>query len=108
MYRRAAMVLLPGEEDFGLVPVEAQACGTPVVALGRGGATETVVNGGTGVLTGEGVDAFAAGIRRVLDEPPSPAACRAQAERFSTERFVQQLLDAVMDMRQAAPEAVRW
>lgn len=37
MYRRAAMVLLPGEEDFGLVPVEAQACGTPIVALGRGG-----------------------------------------------------------------------
>jgi len=108
MYRRAAMVLLPGEEDFGLVPVEAQACGTPVVALGRGGATETVADGGTGVLTGEGVDAFAAGIRRVLDEPPSPAACRAQAERFSTERFVQQLLDAVMDMQTAAPGAVRW
>jgi glycosyltransferase involved in cell wall biosynthesis len=108
MYRRAAVVLLPGEEDFGLVPVEAQACGTPVVALGRGGATETVVDGGTGALTGEGVDAFAAGIRRVLDEPPLPAACRAQAERFSTERFVQQLLDAVMDMRLAAPGAVRW
>jgi hypothetical protein len=54
------------------------------------------------------VDAFAAGIRRVLDQPPPPAACREQAERFSTERFVQQLLDAVMDMRQAAPGAVRW
>jgi glycosyltransferase involved in cell wall biosynthesis len=108
MYRRASVVLLPGEEDFGLVPVEAQACGTPVVALGRGGATETVVDGGTGVLTGEGVDACAAGIRRMLDEPPSPAACRAQAERFSTERFVQQLIDAVMDMRDAAPGAVRW
>ncbi len=108
MYRRASMVLLPGEEDFGLVPVEAQACGTPVVALGRGGATETVVDGGTGALTGEGVDACAAGIRRMLDQPPDPSACRKQAERFSTERFVQQLIDAVMDMRQAAPGAVRW
>ncbi len=45
MYRTAALVLLPGEEDFGIVPVEAQACGTPVVALGRGGALETVVHG---------------------------------------------------------------
>ncbi len=108
LYRRAAVVLLPGEEDFGLVPVEAQACGTPVVALGRGGATETVVDGMTGALTGDGVDAFAAGIRRVLDRPPSPTACRGQAERFSTERFVQELTDAVIDVVQAAPEAVRW
>jgi glycosyltransferase involved in cell wall biosynthesis len=90
------------------VPVEAQACGTPVVALGRGGATETIVDGGNGALTGEGIEACAAGIRRVLDQPPSPDACRKQAERFSTERFVQQLTDAVMDLRQAAPEAVRW
>src|SRR5262249_51392537 len=48
-YQRAAVVLLPGEEDFGIVPLEAQACGRPVVALGRGGATETVVPGETGV-----------------------------------------------------------
>lgn len=108
LYRRASVVLLPGEEDFGLVPVEAQACGTPVVALGRGGATETIVDGVTGALTAEGVDAYAAGIRRVLDDPPASAACRAQAERFSTERFVQQLDDAVMDLQQAAPDAVRW
>ncbi len=108
LYRRASVVLLPGEEDFGIVPLEAQACGTPVVALGRGGATETVVDGVTGALTGEGVTAFAAGIRRVLDQPPSPMACREQAERFSTERFVQQLTDAILDVTQAAPEAVRW
>jgi glycosyltransferase involved in cell wall biosynthesis len=108
LYRRAAVVLLPGEEDFGLVPVEAQACGTPVVALGRGGATETVVDGTTGVLTGDGVEACAAGLRRVLDQPPAPEACRANAERFSTERFVQELTDAVIDLVQAAPEAVRW
>ncbi|BCS33698.1 glycosyl transferase family 1 [Luteitalea sp. TBR-22] len=108
LYRRAAVVLLPGEEDFGLVPVEAQACGTPVVAFGRGGATETIVDGQTGALTGEGVDALAGGIRRVLDRPPAPAACRAQAERFATERFVKELTDAVTDLRQAAPEAVRW
>lgn len=108
LYRQAAVVLLPGEEDFGLVPVEAQACGTPVVALGRGGATETVVDGVTGALTGDGVDAFAAGIRRVLDHPPGVEACRAQADIFSTERFVRELTHAVTDLLQAAPEAVRW
>ncbi len=50
LYRSAEVVLMPGEEDFGIVPLEAQACGTPVVALGRGGALETVVDGVTGVL----------------------------------------------------------
>ena len=43
LYRRCAALVFPGEEDFGIVPVEAQACGTPVIAFGRGGATETVV-----------------------------------------------------------------
>ena len=50
--RRCRALLFPGEEDFGIVPVEAQACGTPVIAFGRGGATETVIpwpkNGATG------------------------------------------------------------
>ena len=53
LYRHAAVVLLPGEEDFGIVPLEAQACGRPVVALGRGGALETVVPGETGLLVDE-------------------------------------------------------
>src|SRR6185503_6425799 len=41
--RRCRALLFPGVEDFGIVPVEAQACGTPVIALGQGGAIETVV-----------------------------------------------------------------
>ena len=59
LYRRARLMIMPGEEDFGIAAVEAQACGTPVVALGRGGALETVVDGRTGLffsaLTPEGV-----------------------------------------------------
>ncbi len=47
-YSRAAAVLFPSEDDFGIVPVEAMACGTPVVALDAGGARETVVHGLTG------------------------------------------------------------
>ena len=73
LYREAGVVLLPGEEDFGIVPVEAQACGRPVVALARGGALETVVDGVTGVLVAsESPEAFAAGIRRALDLPLGP------------------------------------
>src|SRR4051812_46568151 len=53
LYRRSGVTLLPGEEDFGIVPLEAQACGRPVVALGRGGALETVVPGETGLLVDE-------------------------------------------------------
>ena len=88
LYQRASVVLLPGEEDFGIVPVEAQACGRPVVALRRGGATETVIDGETGRL----VDAadpndFADAIRRVLDSRFDPQVIRRHAERFSRARF---------------------
>lgn len=50
LYRGCKALLFPGEEDFGLVPVEAMACGRPVIALGLGGAAETVVHGETGWL----------------------------------------------------------
>src|SRR4029077_3110479 len=65
LYRGAAVTLLPGEEDFGIVPVEAQACGSPVLAPRRGGALETVVADETGVLVDEpSAAAFADGISR--------------------------------------------
>src|SRR5262249_35573281 len=68
LYQRAAMVLLPGEEDLGIVLLEAQASGRPVVALGRGGAVETVLPGETGVLVDDATpQAFADGIRSALD-----------------------------------------
>src|SRR5204863_5815749 len=68
LYRRAAAVLLPGEEDFGIVPLEAQACGRPVVALGRGGATETVIHEETGLLVDEQTaEAFAAAIDQAMN-----------------------------------------
>jgi glycosyltransferase involved in cell wall biosynthesis len=50
LYQRARATLLPGVEDFGIVPLESQACGRPVVAQARGGATETVRDGETGVF----------------------------------------------------------
>jgi glycosyltransferase involved in cell wall biosynthesis len=88
LYRRAAAVLLPGEEDFGIAPVEAQACGTPVIALARGGALETVVDGVTGVLVDEPTpDAFAAGIARAKQLSFDPAVIRTHALKFDRAVF---------------------
>jgi glycosyltransferase involved in cell wall biosynthesis len=92
LYRQAVAVLLPGEEDFGIVPVEAMACGRPVVALGRGGARETVRDGVTGVLVdGEGphdsIDAFADAMALARRTSFDPAAIRAHAEQFGVRRF---------------------
>ena len=89
LYSQATAVLLPGTEDFGMVPVEAQACGTPVVAYGEGGACETVVDGETGVLVGEpSAAAFADGLERVRATRFDRAAIRTHAERFSRSQFV--------------------
>jgi glycosyltransferase involved in cell wall biosynthesis len=98
LYRETTAVLLPGTEDFGLVPVEAQACGTPVVALGHGGACETVQDGVTGVLVrGDSVEAFAEGLERVRSLKRDPDACRAHAERFSRAHFMTNFQHAVAE-----------
>ncbi len=88
VYQRATAVLLPGVEDFGIVPVEAQACGRPVIALARGGACETVVDGRTGVLVADPTEAaFAAGIDRVRQGRFDATVIRQHAVRFSRARF---------------------
>lgn len=88
LFRSAHAALLPGEEDFGIVPVEAQACGTPVIALGRGGALETVIDGMTGVHAAQpSAAAFAGAIARAERTTWDRAAIRANAERFSEAAF---------------------
>jgi glycosyltransferase involved in cell wall biosynthesis len=91
-YRQAGVVLLPGVEDFGIVPVEAQACGRPVVAVAEGGALETVVHGVTGALVpGTSPDDWAGAIRGALDARLPAEPIRLHALAFGRERFAQEI-----------------
>jgi glycosyltransferase involved in cell wall biosynthesis len=97
--RRAKAFVFAAEEDFGISVVEAQACGTPVIAYGKGGALETVLDGSHEQPTGmffptqtedaiiDAVEAFESGALSFR-----PADCRANAERFSNQRFREELL----------------
>jgi len=98
LYQSSAAVLMPGVEDFGIVPVEAQACGTPVIALAAGGALETIVDGETGMLVDQPTaDAFASAISRAVEHPVDRIAIRRNAERFSKGAFSRAFAAAVAD-----------
>jgi glycosyltransferase involved in cell wall biosynthesis len=84
----ARALLFPGEEDFGIVPVEAQAAGLPVIAYGVGGARETVRDGVTGVLfEPQTPEALAAAITRFEALALDPEAARENARGFGRGRF---------------------
>jgi len=89
LYRRCRFLVFPGEEDFGIVPVEAMACGLPVLAYRKGGATETVVEGETGVFY-DHQSADALNDARAAAERISwnPERIRARAEQFSQQHFI--------------------
>ncbi|HEX3692053.1 MAG TPA: glycosyltransferase [Solirubrobacteraceae bacterium] len=92
----ARALLFPGEEDFGIVPVEAQAAGLPVIAYGVGGATETVLDGVTGVLFDEQSErSLADAIERFEALSIDTAAVRGNAERFGRERFRSEMAGAI-------------
>ena len=96
LYAGARALVFPGVEDFGIVPVEAQAAGTPVVALGRGGALETVVAGETGIFFREQtVDALCGALEEFESRAWSAAACRASAARFGKARFLDGMRKAI-------------
>jgi glycosyltransferase involved in cell wall biosynthesis len=92
----ARALLFPGEEDFGIVPVEAQAAGVPVIAYGVGGATETVVDGTTGVLFAESsASGLAAAIERFEGLDLDPTRAREHARGFGRERFREQMIEVL-------------
>jgi glycosyltransferase involved in cell wall biosynthesis len=96
LYQRCQAVLMPGIEDFGMVPVEAQACGRPVVAQAEGGALESVIDGESGILVHEPTpSAFADALRRAATARWDTGAIRRNAERFSIPRFTHEIERAI-------------
>lgn len=88
LYSQARALLIPGVEEFGITSVESQASGRPVVAVGAGGALETVVGDATGILLERGdADEFAEVLREVDFDRFDPHAIEAHAARFSPARF---------------------
>ncbi len=96
LYRRADALLFPQLEDFGIIALEAQACGTPVVAFGRGGALDSVIDGKTGVHFAEQTaESLAEGIGRCPAKTDATRACRQNAERFSEDEFMTAMRRAI-------------
>jgi glycosyltransferase involved in cell wall biosynthesis len=88
LYARCRAFIFPGEEDFGLAPIEAQASGRPVIAYGGGGALETVIEGVTGEFFGEkSAESLAGTVSRFDPSRYDPRAIRTHAERFDKEVF---------------------
>ncbi len=89
LYRRCRMFIFPGEEDFGIAPLEAQACGRPVVAFGRGGALETVKAGVSGLFFDQQTpEALTAAIEACANKNWDSGQIRTHAESFSIQAFI--------------------
>jgi glycosyltransferase involved in cell wall biosynthesis len=91
-YARCRALVFPGEEDFGMVPVEAMASGRPVIAFNRGGATETVSEGISGVFFGDQtVEAIIGAVKKLDEINLDPHRISQHARRFGREQFLEKM-----------------
>jgi glycosyltransferase involved in cell wall biosynthesis len=91
-YARCRALIFPGEEDFGMVPVEAMASGRPVIAFGRGGAIETVANGLAGIFFNEQtVEAIASAVQTMAKIETDPEKIANHAQQFGRDQFFQKM-----------------
>lgn len=98
-YRKSKALVLPQEEDFGIVAVEAQAAGTPVIAYKKGGALDTVIDGKTGVFFEEQTrDSLISAIEKFEDMKFKEKDLVKNAQRFSSERFKKEFLTIVQSL----------
>jgi len=109
LYRRCRALVFPGEEDFGIVPVEAQACGAPVVGRRIGGILDSVVDGVTGVLYEASgaqveVEALCRAMVGFRPEAYDSALIRSHAESFSTDAFTRRMAELVERTLPQVPE----
>lgn len=99
--QHAKAFVFAADEDFGMIPIEAQSCGTPVIAYGHGGSLETVCEGKTGLFfNNQTTDAIIEAVNRfekMGNQPFSPYDCREWAEKFSEERFKKEIYEFVME-----------
>ncbi|MGM0442124.1 MAG: glycosyltransferase [Elusimicrobiota bacterium] len=95
-YRRCRALIFPGKEDFGIVPVEAMACGSPVLAYNEGGATESVVKGKTGLFfnrqSSENLNRVIRKFEKINFETET---VRKRAEEFSQKRFKKEITEFI-------------
>jgi glycosyltransferase involved in cell wall biosynthesis len=95
LYRSACALVYPADEDFGIAMAEAQACGTPVIGLAAGGATDIVEPGRTGwLLREQSVDELRAAVRRAASEELDSEEITRSAQRFSAARFRREIQEA--------------
>jgi len=99
LYQNCLALICPQTEDFGLTPLECQACGRPVIAYDQGGITETVIDQKTGIFFDQStIDSLVSAINQFNSLSFKPSDCIAQSQKFSQSNFMLNFKSAVEDL----------